>query len=373
METSMNFKKGAEKREELELPTLHFVVMDQWIDVIGDKALFAWLKMYTWCDRDRSKDDKPVDLNLWEQSKIPDSLTKIAKRLGVGNGTFYNKMLKPLWNVGLIDIEEWTEDPRSGQKAMNVIVYKYPQNNKALSFTKIEEIRNYDTDYSSTARSFAKKSGGRPKKEEQEVPNSEKQGASQIEGGGLLVQKGGASQIEGGGFSNRTGGASQIEDSNILTPSFNALNTSYHNLNSYPNIPNSSSSSNAVKTFKEEEEEKNYIINTQNMAYMILTDFLIEAGIDQVTVNKTIAELSQFNIDLFIMEDVEKQFEHMMFKKQSGERIFDFPKYFAKGLKDLTVQSNANRHYQAQKLQEYEAAKQNTKPVKFYNWLTDRD
>src|SRR5690606_14819741 len=114
--------------------------------------------------RDRNKGDKPIDINLWEQSKIPSSFRQLMKRLGVGNDTFYNKIIKPLWNVGLIDIEEFEDSKNTGQKPMNIIVYKYPQNNKSLSFAELKVVRNYDTDYSSTAKSFAIK-GGRPKKE----------------------------------------------------------------------------------------------------------------------------------------------------------------------------------------------------------------
>src|SRR5690625_1907787 len=89
----LTFKKGELKREELELPTLHFVVVDQWIDVIGEKALLAWLRMYSWCDRSNSNN---TEQNLWEEAKIPSSINKIIKKLGVGRDTFYNKILKPL-------------------------------------------------------------------------------------------------------------------------------------------------------------------------------------------------------------------------------------------------------------------------------------
>lgn len=228
----MTFKKGSEKREELELPTLHFVVMDQWLDVIGEKALLSWLKMYTWCDRDRTKGDKPADINLWEQSKIPSSYKEVMKKLGVGKDTFYNKILKPLWNVGLIDIEEWAEDPRSGQKAMNIIVYKYPQNDKPLSFRQLTAIRDYDTEYASTTRSFAKK-GGRPRKEE--APSSEEQKPltpfeerrfSNRTGGGSEIEPGVVgSEIEPGGFPTRTEGGSEIGDNNSPNTSFNSFNS----------------------------------------------------------------------------------------------------------------------------------------------------
>jgi hypothetical protein len=248
MEKNVSFKQGEEKREELELPTLHFVVMDQWLDVIGEKALLAWLKFYTWCDRDRKKGDKPVDINLWEQSKIPDSFAKIRKKLGVGNDTFYNQIIKPLWNVGLIDIEEWENDTRLGTKAMNIVVYKYPQNNKSLSFTKIQEVRNYDTDYSSHSKSFARK-GGRPKKDE--VPNidinlenlgenvsnsnAEKEG-SLSERGGVLSQNGGGSLSERGGVLSQNGGGSEIGDNNILNTSINSLNILNKSFNTINNL-----------------------------------------------------------------------------------------------------------------------------------------
>src|SRR5699024_4290729 len=75
----LTFRRGKVSRNELELPTLHFVVMDQWVDVIGERALFAWLKMYTWCKR-----DEETDKNQWDEARIPTSFNQIIKRLGVG-------------------------------------------------------------------------------------------------------------------------------------------------------------------------------------------------------------------------------------------------------------------------------------------------
>lgn len=106
---------------------------------------------------------------------------------------------------------------------------------------------------------------------------------------------------------------------------------------------------------KKEEEEENARAR-KNIAYQILEDYLQKKGIEQQTINKTILELIDQDLDLFLMEDVEKQFKHMMEKQLYGERIFDFAKYFAKGLKELTVQSNASRQYQKERLREYEMA-----------------
>lgn len=182
----LTFKKGKTPREELELPTLHFIVADQWIDFLGDAAFKAWLKMYTFTDR-KEEEEK----NKWEESKIPTSFTKLIKRLGVGRETFYKKILAPLWNVGLIDIEEYEDSEQKGTKPMNIIVYKYPQNKRELATKPLENVRNYDTDYSSDARTFGKL-GGRPKKEAPQTDNTVGQpieeDLSKEKMGGVLIQ-----------------------------------------------------------------------------------------------------------------------------------------------------------------------------------------
>lgn len=198
----VTFKEGRVSRNELELPTLHFVVMDQWIDVIGERALMAWLKMYSWCKR-----DEVTEVNQWEQAKIPTSFNQIIKKLGVGRTTFYKNILQPLWNVGLIDIEEFANSENKGHKPMNVIVYKYPQNNKALAHQEIKEIRNYDKDYQSEARTFAKR-GGRKRKQEG--------GTEPVQGVVLDEYK--------GVYQTSTGGGTEIVHNNILNTNNNSLN-----------------------------------------------------------------------------------------------------------------------------------------------------
>ncbi|WP_242260737.1 MULTISPECIES: hypothetical protein [unclassified Bacillus cereus group] len=193
---SVTFKKAKKKtRNELQLPILHFVCMDDWIEKIGDKAFTAWLKFYTWCNREEDENGNRPDDDV-----IPSSLTKVQKRLGVGKDTFYNKILKPLWNHGLIDVFEYKSEGWKGQGNVNIIVYEYPQNEHALSTKPLEKIRDYDTDYTSQAKTFAKL-GGRPKKME-EAPRSE-------------IEQGDGSEIEQGGFSNGTGPRSEIEPNNV--------------------------------------------------------------------------------------------------------------------------------------------------------------
>lgn len=151
------FQKGQKKREELQLPVLHFVTADDWIDKLGYEAFCAWLKFYTWCDRSQERSNKENDV-------VPTSFKKIMERLGIGRKKFYNSVIRPLWNYGLIDIVEYTDSNNEGQKPMNIIVYEYPQNDITKKYQPLEKIRDYDDEYTSNARTFAKQ-GGRKKNE----------------------------------------------------------------------------------------------------------------------------------------------------------------------------------------------------------------
>ncbi|TPG93487.1 hypothetical protein EEL32_00050 (plasmid) [Brevibacillus laterosporus] len=171
MSTSkLSFTQGASKtpRNELDLPPLHFVAMDDWVDKLGDTAFISWLKFFTWCDRsDKSR----------EHDAIPNSMNKLAKKLGVGKDTLYNKIIKPLWNYGLIDLEQVV---KASNTYVNIIVYKYPQNTKALKTEPLKQIRDYEKDYNSKAREDGKK-GGRPKNSKSKVVLDENHPGSEIE------------------------------------------------------------------------------------------------------------------------------------------------------------------------------------------------
>lgn len=153
------FIEEGTKRNALRLPDLRFIVADDWIDKLGDKAFISWLKIYSWANRSSVNSE----INPWNQATVPRSLKNIMKELKVGNDTFYNKILKPLWNFGLIDLEEYEGSNKNGTNAINIIVFQFPQNKPELLFKPLEKVRDYNKDYQSNARKFAKK-GGRPKK-----------------------------------------------------------------------------------------------------------------------------------------------------------------------------------------------------------------
>src|SRR5699024_2336037 len=175
------FQKGQKKREELQLPVLHFVTADDWIDKLGYEAFCTWLKFYTWCDRSQERSNKENDV-------VPTSFKKIMERLGIGRKKFYNSVIRPLWNYGLIDIVEYTDSNNEGQKPMNIIVYEYPQNDITKKYHPLEKIREYDDEYTSNARTFAKQ-GGRKKNERSEGVSHRNRREVHTETEGRFTQK----------------------------------------------------------------------------------------------------------------------------------------------------------------------------------------
>lgn len=149
------FVQGKIPRNEVPLPPLYFVAMDDWLEKLGNDAFLAYLRMWTFCDRRESER---------EYDKIPYSLKSTWEKLGMGKKKFYEKIIRPLWNFGLIDIVEYEEAARHTQKPKNIIVYKYPQNRFELAKEPLQKVRDYDKDYSSESVVFGRK-GGRPKVE----------------------------------------------------------------------------------------------------------------------------------------------------------------------------------------------------------------
>jgi hypothetical protein len=140
---SIQFVPGRKKtRGELRLPQLHFIACDDWMKKLGRQAFCAWLEFYTYADRTRTNSTTGGD-------SIPTSMNKIAKKLEISKETFYNKVIRPLWNYGFIDLQEVEIH---GNLCVNIIVYEYPQNEPARATLPLEQLRNYDQDYLSTSR-----------------------------------------------------------------------------------------------------------------------------------------------------------------------------------------------------------------------------
>lgn len=158
------YKKGKKKRETLRLPQLHFIAADDWMNKLGNEEFCTWLKFHTWVDR--------KDANR-EYDKIPMSLEASWEKLGISKSKFY-RIIKPLWEFGLIDIVEYEESKRTGQKPKNIIVYEYPFHDEDRLFKPLEKLRDWTKDFNSKSKE-AGKIGGRPRKMENRLKEAEQQ------------------------------------------------------------------------------------------------------------------------------------------------------------------------------------------------------
>lgn len=147
--------KSKTPRNARQLPTLHYIVADDWIDKLGEKSFCLYLKLWTMVDR------------TGEQHEIKTRQSKLIQRLGMSKSTFL-RTLKPLYEYGLVDLQEYEGSKNEGNKPVNIIVHRNPQNEPTLAFEPIEKVRDWST-RTDVKYSFTKK-GGRPKKVETPEP-----------------------------------------------------------------------------------------------------------------------------------------------------------------------------------------------------------
>lgn len=147
-------KKGKKSRNELFLPSLRYVVADNWIDTLGPIAFTSWLKLHSWVDR---RDE------YREYDKVPYTLEDTAKKLGMSKAKLYRTVIVPLWEHELIDLVEYEESKRKTQKPKNIIVYESPRNEHQTEIQPLVKTRDWKKDYGSASQIHGRK-GGRPKK-----------------------------------------------------------------------------------------------------------------------------------------------------------------------------------------------------------------
>lgn len=240
--------KGKKKREELSLPHLTYVVCDDWIEKLGYETFCLWLKLHTWVDRNDEER---------EYDRIPRSFENIYKKtLGISKSKFY-RLIKPLWEFGLIDIVEYVESERNSTKPKNIIVYEYPFHEIVRKYQALEKLRDWDQDYDSVSKELGK-TGGRPRKAEAVVP--EKKGfklvksykkyrfkIKTVEGFNFETVEGFKNKtVEG--FKNETVTVSKLKPNNVSNISINVSNPFNNESNSFINLSiNKSSLNNILK------------------------------------------------------------------------------------------------------------------------------
>ncbi|MBP1934833.1 hypothetical protein [Ammoniphilus resinae] len=115
----------------LSFPSIDPMKMLDWLPKLGEKAFLAWLQLHSW--KQNVSSPSPV---------LPLSINRIIKRLKVGNSTFYDQILRPLWNYGLIDLQK-THPRKKGQQ---LILYAYPNNDPEKASSPLLQLRDYDFD-----------------------------------------------------------------------------------------------------------------------------------------------------------------------------------------------------------------------------------
>jgi hypothetical protein len=149
-ETVTTIQKGKKQRHQLRLPQPYFVVVDDWLEKLGEKSYLFWFKLLAKVDRT----DEDKDTVKYTQAKL-------AKSFGISKPTLIS-YLKSLYEYGFIDYKEWTAP--NGNVAQNIIVYEAPMNDEANLSKPLVKIRDWEK-RTEDKFDFTKK-GGRPKKEE---------------------------------------------------------------------------------------------------------------------------------------------------------------------------------------------------------------
>ena len=134
----------------------------------------------------------------------------------------------------------------------------------------------------------------------------------------------------------------------------------------------------SLKSFKslkkEEEEEYIYKLRMENVFYDFIYEFLKDKNVKKNTVHLTLVQCSEHGIESCRMKEVEEQYKQMMERINAGNRILDFPFYFANGLLQKTEIATLGLNYKNEvekERKEWEASRPNKVP--FYNWLEERD
>lgn len=299
-------------KEQLRLPQLHFITAMDWIDKLGETAFCAYLKLFTLADR------KGKSLKT-DEAKIKDSLANVQKQLGVSKGTFYNKVIKPLWNHNLIDLETYEESKmkKNAQKPVNIVVYPYPDMKFDNMVKPLEKLRDYDNDYNSEARIHARK---KPKKTE--VPTV--QNLDGIENGDSRenIELDTVQNLDGGPSKNRTGARLKFEPNNLRSNSFK------NGFNSFKN--------------KKQEEEEEAPALLHNPSLKLLNDLAIASGFDAEVAMELVISVNDKKINNLTEAVILKAFEEVQADIASGFAIGHMAKWTAGKIEKVSKRKNLN-------------------------------
>ncbi|WP_437834445.1 hypothetical protein ACQRXC_29395 (plasmid) [Niallia taxi] len=316
------FIQAKKKREELQLPILHYAVADDWIDKLGNDAFVAWLKFHTWVNRSDEAKSKNLD------GRIPYTLETVAEKLGCGKKKLYQKIIHPLWEYGLIDLVEYSESNRNSQKPKNIIPYDYPQNNKHMETQELIKCRNWVEDYKSAGTFYGKQGGRGNKKVKVTIPQI-------VSEDRLNQEKDGFQKETVDGFQIETVDSFQTETVTVSEKKPNNVSNIFNNVsNSFNN------DSNSLLT----EEE----LNHEN-----LYDALLECKVDPLVARSIVQLSKENNVNVYLYE-VKEQLKQMYYEMElENKQIENYPIYFLNGIvmkrpqrRSAQLQKDLNQEYE---------------------------
>lgn len=123
-------------------------IENSWLSTIGEKGFIGWLQLLsmTLQQENLAKDGASVEYPTKKE---------ILLKLGVSEKTFNRNILRPLFEVGLLDVFEDAQKNKlrkRGVPSSRIVVYRYPFNKRENLFKPLQIVRSFDTDYNSKAK-----------------------------------------------------------------------------------------------------------------------------------------------------------------------------------------------------------------------------
>ena len=403
-------------RKALYFARTHYVEYLNWIDELGPKVYVTWKKLLMHVAR-----TEHAQKTYGNKNTVPYSQLQLAKLLNMAKSTL-DAHIRILWNYGCIDLVEWEGSYKPGKKAVNVVVYDYPQNTEKTATLDIVKVRDYAAQYKegnfpTFFNGAAAAVGTIPPYKAPEAPGAEEEApgehmpeppgeyipeppgeyepeppgeyipeapgehmpeaaANSQEAGYSNTRKIGYSNIRKIGHNNITNNSfnNSNNDFNNTNNNFNNTNTSFNNSNTYSS---SSSQNNTMFEVREEDEAK---INEMDRALLedVIRIKLEEHKIPSSLIEKCVKEAHEQQLALATVETIQAQLEHMADYENSGKRIGCFEKYFVNGLakRAETVDFYAYNTPEARSKRLFNMHQNDgtaSQHPGFYNWLDERE
>lgn len=374
-----NDRNEKKTREELYLPKIHYIAVDDWMKKLGKKTFCYWLELLTLVDRTPEGKEK-----FGNYSTVPRSFENLYNKVfKISSPTFYNNIIKPLWNYGLIDIRDWKESSKIGTKPKNINVYEYPKNSPELAKKPLKKFRDYDKDYSSVSAKSGRLGGklrqgsGITAKNEKGFTTKGKEDLTLSK-----INKSYQIPIKIKGKNNLT---LTVKNSSPLRfkkiKAINYTNTRVNRTNARVNSSNKKEFEeeekiNDIKTQKPEKYDQDKIMDDFQIDRLI--DHLNKNGFHESQIKAIVKLLEERKIFSFTPKVIDRQIAHMSAEMKNGNLSFSskegIASYFVNGLMSLMTQSKiVNIHERKKMIKEQErfAKSINRDTSVYYNWLEE--